>query len=76
MRAEEAAETASAVADGIVMEGLSVEDEKVLSENKESFVFQAEVNRLMDIIINSLCKYPHFFQSFFQRTDAYYYNHR
>lgn len=38
------------------MEGLTAEDEKTLSESKESFVFQAEVNRLMDIIINSLCK--------------------
>jgi hypothetical protein len=57
LRAEEAAsEAASTVADGIVMEGLTAEDEKALSENKESFVFQAEVNRLMDIIINSLCK--------------------
>lgn len=26
-------------------------------ESGESFQFQAEVNRLMDIIINSLCKY-------------------
>lgn len=38
------------------MEGLTAEDEKKLESSKESFVFQAEVNRLMDIIINSLYK--------------------
>lgn len=42
--------------DGVVMDGLSAEQEKVIADSKESFVFQAEVNRLMDIIINSLCK--------------------
>lgn len=42
--------------DSVVMEGLTADDEKALEENKESFVFQAEVNRLMDIIINSLYK--------------------
>ncbi len=41
---------------GVIMEGLTAEDELDLELNKESFVFQAEVNRLMDIIINSLCK--------------------
>ena len=41
------------------MEGLSPEDEKNLEANKESFTFQAEVNRLMDIIINSLCMSLH-----------------
>jgi hypothetical protein len=52
----EASTEAAAPADGVVMDGLSAEQEKVIAESKESFVFQAEVNRLMDIIINSLCK--------------------
>jgi len=38
------------------MDGLTAEDEKAIEDTKESFVFQAEVNRLMDIIINSLYK--------------------
>jgi len=51
--AEEATEDASPA---ILMEGLTVEDEQAIETSKESFVFQAEVNRLMDIIINSLYK--------------------
>ncbi len=55
--AQESTESETAAASGILMEGLSAEDEKAIESNKESFVFQAEVNRLMDIIINSLCKW-------------------
>jgi len=39
-----------------LMEGFTPELEKKVEETKESFVFQAEVSRLMDIIINSLYK--------------------
>jgi hypothetical protein len=34
----------------------SDEQEKAIEATGEKFEFQAEVNRLMDIIINSLCK--------------------
>ncbi|RYG65142.1 hypothetical protein EON64_12540 [archaeon] len=55
--AEEAAEsTEPAVPEGVIMDGFSADDEKKVDETRETFVFQAEVNRLMDIIINSLCK--------------------
>ena len=47
---------ATEVAEPIIMEGFTKELEAELESNKESFVFQAEVGRLMDIIINSLCK--------------------
>ena len=46
-----------AVAETVVQAGISAEQEKIIAESKESFVFQAEVNRLMNIIINSLCKH-------------------
>jgi len=53
--AEDAVATETQVETSTI-EGLSVDEEKVLEASKESFVFQAEVNRLMDIIINSLYK--------------------
>lgn len=51
-----AAATESDIPEGVVMDGLTAEDEKKLEAAKVSFPFQAEVSRLMDIIINSLCK--------------------
>ena len=37
-----------------VIDGFTLEEREVLEKNKESHEFQAEVGRLMDIIINSL----------------------
>ncbi len=42
--------------DGVVMDGFSAAQEEALSASQEKFGFQAEVSRLMDILINSLCK--------------------
>ena len=39
-----------------VMDGFSPEQEAELAQHEEKYEFQAEVNRLMDIIINSLYK--------------------
>eukprot|EP00981_Chlorochromonas_danica_P004225 scaffold857_cov152-Ochromonas_danica.AAC.8 len=60
VRAEDAAAAAPAesLEEVVIMEGMTAEDEKALEGSRESFAFQAEVNRLMDIIINSLCKSP------------------
>jgi len=52
--AEDAA--AATTDDKATPSAFAVEEEKLASAPKESFEFQAEVNRLMDIIINSLCK--------------------
>jgi len=54
--ADEVAEVTEDTDDGVFMEGISADDEKKIEASKESFTFQAEVNRLMDIIINSLYK--------------------
>ena len=51
------ADEAPKVPQGEIMPGFSKEDEAKMSGNTESFEFQAEVSRLMDIIINSLCKF-------------------
>lgn len=51
-----AEEAAVATGDKATPSAFAVEEEKLASAPKESFEFQAEVNRLMDIIINSLCK--------------------
>lgn len=45
-----------ATEENVIMEGFTEELEQAVESSKESFTFQAEVSRLMDIIINSLYK--------------------
>ncbi len=40
--------------EAITLDGLSVAEMKQLRDQSEKFVFQAEVNRMMKLIINSL----------------------
>ena len=40
--------------EAIKLDGLSVAEMKALREKAEKFTFQAEVNRMMQLIINSL----------------------
>ena len=40
--------------EAIKLDGLSVSEMKQLRDSAEKFVFQAEVNRMMKLIINSL----------------------
>lgn len=56
VRAEEAAAAATTEEVKAPSE-FDIQEEKLAAAPKESFEFQAEVNRLMDIIINSLCKF-------------------
>jgi len=49
-------DVATPVDTGIKMQGFTAEQEDVITNSQEKFEFQAEVNRLMDIIINSLYK--------------------
>ena len=44
------------IPDGVKMDGFSAAQEESLAASQEKFGFQAEVSRLMDILINSLCK--------------------
>jgi heat shock protein beta len=53
-RAEEGEEKADAVAEDKVVDGFSEADRSKMADSSEKHEFQAEVNRLMDIIINSL----------------------
>jgi len=53
--------TTTTSSSAVIMDGFTAEQEQSLTENKENFKFQAEVDRLMDIIINSLYKHKDVF---------------
>merc|ERR1719499_2509680 len=53
-QAEESEESVGEKTDAKVVDGFSEEDRTKMAESSEKHEFQAEVNRLMDIIINSL----------------------
>merc|ERR1712217_825537 len=54
IRAEESEEAAEEKTEDKVVDGFSEDDRAKMAEGSEKHEFQAEVNRLMDIIINSL----------------------
>merc|ERR1719310_955854 len=54
VRAEESEEAAEEKTEAKVVDGFSEDDRAKMAEGSEKHEFQAEVNRLMDIIINSL----------------------
>merc|ERR1719310_1400870 len=54
VRAEESEEAAAETTESKVVDGFSEDDRAKMAEGSEKHEFQAEVNRLMDIIINSL----------------------